>query len=75
MSTSLKVKRILVTGGAGFLGSHLVRHFVQKYPAYRIVNFDGGPNGARLVGQMVDVRITQALPHSLRGEVLTHETA
>jgi tRNA-2-methylthio-N6-dimethylallyladenosine synthase len=36
----------------------------------RIVNFDGGPNGARLVGQMLDVRITLAYPHSLRGEVV-----
>jgi tRNA-2-methylthio-N6-dimethylallyladenosine synthase len=37
----------------------------------RIVNFDGGPNAARLVGQMIEVRITEALPHSLRGEVAT----
>jgi tRNA-2-methylthio-N6-dimethylallyladenosine synthase len=37
----------------------------------RIVNFDGGPNGARLIGRMVDVTITQALPHSLRGAVAT----
>jgi tRNA-2-methylthio-N6-dimethylallyladenosine synthase len=36
----------------------------------RIVNFDGGAASARLVGQMIDVRITQALPHSLRGEVV-----
>lgn len=37
----------------------------------RIVNFAGA---ARLVGQMVDVRITQAYPHSLRGDVVTAET-
>jgi tRNA-2-methylthio-N6-dimethylallyladenosine synthase len=36
----------------------------------RIVNFPGGPNPARLVGQMLDVTILSALPHSLRGEVL-----
>jgi len=39
----------------------------------RIVNFDAGPNGQRLVGQMVDVRITEALPHSLRGQVLVKD--
>jgi tRNA-2-methylthio-N6-dimethylallyladenosine synthase len=35
----------------------------------RIVNFPSGPDQHRLVGQMIDVRITEALPHSLRGEV------
>ncbi|MFZ9847869.1 MAG: dTDP-glucose 4,6-dehydratase [Flavobacteriales bacterium] len=33
-------KNILITGGAGFIGSHLVRHFVTKYPNYFIVNVD-----------------------------------
>jgi dTDP-glucose 4,6-dehydratase len=33
-------KNILITGGAGFIGSHLVRHFVQKYPQYFVVNAD-----------------------------------
>ena len=33
-------KRILVTGGAGFIGSHVVIHLVQRYPQYYIVNFD-----------------------------------
>jgi dTDP-glucose 4,6-dehydratase len=31
---------ILITGGAGFIGSHVVRLFVNKYPEYRIVNLD-----------------------------------
>ncbi|WP_109700052.1 dTDP-glucose 4,6-dehydratase [Chitinophaga deserti] len=33
-------KNILITGGAGFIGSHVVRLFVSKYPSYQIVNGD-----------------------------------
>ncbi len=34
------MKTILITGGAGFIGSHVVRLFVNKYPHYQIVNLD-----------------------------------
>jgi dTDP-glucose 4,6-dehydratase len=33
-------KNILITGGAGFIGNHVVRLFVNKYPNYRIINLD-----------------------------------
>ncbi|MDR7130143.1 dTDP-glucose 4,6-dehydratase [Algoriphagus sp. 4150] len=33
-------KSILITGGAGFIGSHVVQLFVEKYPEYKIVNLD-----------------------------------
>jgi len=36
----MKGKRLLITGGAGFIGSHVVRLFVNKYPEYQIYNLD-----------------------------------
>ena len=33
-------KNILITGGAGFIGTHVVKHFVHKYPDYAIYNLD-----------------------------------
>ena len=34
------MKTILITGGAGFIGSHVIRLFVKKYPEYKIINLD-----------------------------------
>ena len=34
------MRNILITGGAGFIGSHLVKHFVKKYENYNIINVD-----------------------------------
>jgi dTDP-glucose 4,6-dehydratase len=36
----MTTKTIIITGGAGFIGSHVVRLFVTKYPGYKIVNLD-----------------------------------
>ncbi|HET7865440.1 MAG TPA: tRNA (N6-isopentenyl adenosine(37)-C2)-methylthiotransferase MiaB [Burkholderiaceae bacterium] len=65
------VQRILVEGPSRKDPSELM----GRTECNRIVNFPGGPQSARLVGHMIDVTITQALPHSLRGEVLVRETA
>jgi tRNA-2-methylthio-N6-dimethylallyladenosine synthase len=35
-----------------------------------VVNFEGGPLADRLIGQMIDVRITKALAYTLRGDVV-----
>jgi tRNA-2-methylthio-N6-dimethylallyladenosine synthase len=57
------VQRILVEGPSRRSAAELM----GRTECNRIVNFDAGPQGGRLVGQMIDVRITEALPHSLRG--------
>ncbi|MBT9597402.1 MAG: tRNA (N6-isopentenyl adenosine(37)-C2)-methylthiotransferase MiaB [Vitreoscilla sp.] len=63
-----RVQRILVEGPSRKSAVELM----GRTECNRIVNF-AGP--ARLVGQLVDVTITDALPHSLRGDVLVRDTA
>jgi len=60
------VQRILVEGASRKSSAELM----GRTECNRIVNFDAGPMGQRLVGQMIDVLITEALPHSLRGQVV-----
>ena len=62
------VQRILVEGPSRKDADELM----GRTECNRIVNFKGA---ARLVGQMIDVRITRAYPHSLRAEVLLREDA
>ena len=61
------VQRLLVEGPSRKNAAELM----GRTDCNRIVNFDGGPNGARLQGQMIEVQITEALPHSLRAQVVT----
>jgi tRNA-2-methylthio-N6-dimethylallyladenosine synthase len=65
------VQRILVEGPSRKDPGELM----GRTECNRIVNFAAGPNPQRLLGQMIDVRITKALPHSLRGELLLRESS
>lgn len=50
---------VLITGGAGFIGSHVVRLFVQKYPQYRIVNLDA----LTYAGSLANLRDVENAPN------------
>lgn len=60
------IQRILVEGPSRKDASKLSGRTENN----RVVNFDGGPNGDRFIGQMIDVNILEAFPFSLRGEVV-----
>jgi tRNA-2-methylthio-N6-dimethylallyladenosine synthase len=60
------IQRILVEGPSKKDQSE----WMGRTECNRIVNFPAGPNPERLKGHMLDVNITQALPHSLRGELV-----
>ena len=53
------MKTILITGGAGFIGSHEVRLFVNKYPEYKIVNLDK----LTYAGNLANLRDIEKLPN------------
>lgn len=52
-------KSILITGGAGFIGSHVVRLFVNKYPDYRIINLDS----LTYAGNLENLRDIENIPN------------
>jgi len=54
-------KTILITGGAGFIGSHVVRRFVTRYPDYRIINLDK----LTYAGNLENLRDIESAPNYL----------
>jgi tRNA-2-methylthio-N6-dimethylallyladenosine synthase len=63
------VQRILVEGPSKKNPSELQGRTENN----RVVNFDGGPHRERLLGQLIDVSITDAYAYSLRGEIIIHQ--
>ncbi|WP_233243979.1 dTDP-glucose 4,6-dehydratase [Tamlana fucoidanivorans] len=83
-------KSILITGGAGFIGSHVVRLFVEKYPNYSIFNLDaltyagnlenlkdieGSPNYNFIKGDINDASFISALFQKHRFDGVIHLAA
>lgn len=81
---------ILITGGAGFIGSHAVRLFVHRYPQYRIVNLDAltyagnlanlrdveqAPNYTFVRGNICDAALLDRLFETYRFDAVVHLAA
>ncbi|MBW6482859.1 MAG: dTDP-glucose 4,6-dehydratase [Vicingaceae bacterium] len=86
----MNLKTILITGGAGFIGSHLVRLLVNKYPNYKIINLDkltyagnlanltdveNAPNYEFVKGDIVDADFIHALFDKYQFDAVIHLAA
>lgn len=86
----MRNKKILITGGAGFIGSHVVRLFVNKYPEYDIFNLDkltyagnlenlkdikNSPNYRFVKGDIVDTDFINTLFKNLKFDAVIHLAA
>ncbi len=84
------MKNIIITGGAGFIGSHVVRRFVKNYPAYNIINLDkltyagnlanlkdieNEPNYKFIKGDIVDIEFINKLFDDEQPDAVIHLAA
>jgi len=62
------MKKVLITGGAGFIGSHLIRLFVNKYPNYQIYNLDK----LTYAGNLENLKDVENKPnyHFIKGDII-----
>ncbi|MGB1075802.1 MAG: dTDP-glucose 4,6-dehydratase [Flavobacteriales bacterium] len=90
MSTSLTFSSVLVTGGAGFIGSHVVRRFLNVHPEMKVVNLDvltyagnlenlkdieGNPNYTFVRGDIQDASLLARLFDTHRFDAVVHLAA
>ena len=69
------IQRIVVEGPSRKASPENPGELMGRTENNRILNFSGGSRAHTLIGEMLDVRITQAMPHSLRGELTLREPA
>lgn len=84
------MKKIIITGGAGFIGSHVVRRFVKTYPQYQIINLDkltyagnlanlkdieNEPNYRFVKGDIVDIAFINELFATEKPDAVIHLAA
>lgn len=64
-------RTIIITGGAGFIGSHVIRLFVTKYPEYKIINLDA----LTYAGNLENLRDIEHLPNYFfeKADILNHD--